>query len=130
MSGTMILTIVAVSNAVLVGVLVYLVFIDRRQGEIPENALIVGQLPATPAARVQAASAETAGVIPLSSVSREADYSAKVKMALAKLESGAPSKAVAEEFGFSSSEMSVLAASAQRAQRVMLHDETSRTIQD
>ncbi|OGC90836.1 MAG: hypothetical protein A2W25_12950 [candidate division Zixibacteria bacterium RBG_16_53_22] len=130
MSGATILTIMALSNAVLVAVLVFLVFIDKRRGEFPENAAIVGHSSAIPAEGIPAVSAKSDGATPTSSVSREPDYSAKVKLALARLESGARPEAVGEEFGFSRSELGVLVASARRARQMTLQDETSRLIQD
>ncbi len=125
MSGNMILTIMAISNAVLVLALVLLLIFGQRQRIPSGNAVGMPQSPAESGDAFTAASIGQGENIPARANSRELDYSAKVKVALAMMENGIDPEVVAAELGFSGSEMGVLVASIKRVLRV----ETLPTIQ-
>jgi hypothetical protein len=125
----MILTIIAVSNAVSVVALIVFLIFGGRQRELPAAEGTRDRSEGAERSIPLAAPAVTEMAVSPPINPRELDYSGKVRLALTWLEGGADPDVVAGELGFSGSEMGILVASAERAVRRALQNESSPLMQ-
>jgi hypothetical protein len=128
MSGNLILTMIAISNAVLAVFMIIFLIVAIRNGIAPPNEPNTGaHRPSVAGIGLRqlinsSASSDIAAAIPQIKAA-ELEYSEKVKVALRNLEQGADPNTIASQFGFSQSEMGILIATASNhLAAVGLHD--------
>jgi len=124
----MILTAMVIANAILTMILMILFISDNGRRRHSRGAAAPIERPE--ADRENADPAPRALKIVQEPVFRsEPDYGAKVRIAITRLENGIEPDVVATELGFSGSEMGILVASAERANRASLQNEAPLMMQ-
>jgi hypothetical protein len=133
MNSNLIMGLFGFGNVALIGMLVYFLIRDRRAIRISKDVILIDLLSRFGSAgfheRGDARTPEKNNILSKLSPG-EVDYSARVKTALGRLESGEDADGVAQELGFSRAEMEALreAASDSRAGETF-RSETSGMVQ-
>jgi hypothetical protein len=128
MNVNLILMIMAIANALFAATLMVIFIFGKYRQTASQPEFQTAQYQSIKSGE-QPTIVNTGESVPSNTNPGELDYSSKVKIALARLEGGIAPEIIANDFGFSDSEMNVLVASANRERRSTLQNETSQSMQ-